>query len=332
MTDLNDIINSLQARLARLECKHHLQMSPAIRKGTSPPARIGAPFEGSTEHGLQRLRHLYDHLVPQNIQPFRSAIIAHPFRDSTLMRFPFGSVFPCICVTLIHSHSTRFKCICIRCALPTSDHKFEIMYAWKDRWSNRRQNYASDSTPDYETITCTNEDNVLQNLQSLLQSQEVQYAATVTERDREASERQRASERREREEEERGARRRASHSGDDALRQLSQLTHLEQLREYLVPQISSSTGTVSMPMLVSTIAQDVFELSCPGMLVTLQTHRHAMNGYLFITLAPHTSSYEFEMFYMLRQLGPRAGEGRRIKLNCRDQRQVLYFIRDLSNA
>jgi hypothetical protein len=31
-------------------------------------------------------------------------------------------------------------------------------------------------------------------------------------------------------------------------------------------------------------------------------------------------------------LGPRAGEGRRIKLNCRDQRQVLYFIRDLSNA
>jgi hypothetical protein len=50
MTDLTDIINSLQARLARLECKHHLQMSPAIRKGTSPPARIGAPLLGTHTH------------------------------------------------------------------------------------------------------------------------------------------------------------------------------------------------------------------------------------------------------------------------------------------
>jgi hypothetical protein len=216
--------------------------------------------------------------------------------------------------------------------LPTSDHKFEILYAWKDRWSNRRQNYASDSTHDYETITCTNEDNVLQNLQSLLQSQEVQYAATVTERDREESERPRAVERREREQEEESeARRSARQNGHDGLRHLSQLTHLEQLREYLVPQISTTTGTVSMPMLESSIAQDFFELSCPGILVTLQNQRAAINGYLYITLAPHTSTDEFEMFYK-SYLGRREGEGRRIKLNCRDQRHVLYFIRNIANA
>jgi hypothetical protein len=93
MTDLaQDIMYSLQARLASLECKHHLQTSPAIGKGISPPAGIGAPFEGSTEHCLQRLKHLYDHLVLQN-QPFRSVIIAHPFRDSSLMGFEFGLCF-----------------------------------------------------------------------------------------------------------------------------------------------------------------------------------------------------------------------------------------------
>jgi hypothetical protein len=84
MTDITeDIMYSLHARLARLECKYRLQMSPAI--GKESLARIETPVEGTTEHCLQLLKHLHTLLVPQDVQPFRSVIIAHPFRDSSLM-------------------------------------------------------------------------------------------------------------------------------------------------------------------------------------------------------------------------------------------------------